>query len=234
MAIGDIIVGVDIGTTKVATVVGEVNNFEQIETICSTSYKCSGLKKGKIINEEEISLSLEKTIRDAEDETNLKINSAYVTIPGKYVTIVQNSITKEVKDKYHNKVKILAITGVPEITFLNTAKEYNLDGLIYKDTDSESLLFSISQVLKGYTLFPDNCMYSEESEKFKELSDKEIKIIRCICEAKDRDEIAEELNITLGTLKNYISKILTKLEFDNITKLTIFCLSNGYIVPNQK
>ena len=100
MAIGDIIVGVDIGTTKVATVVGEVNNFEQIETICSTSYKCSGLKKGKIINEEEISLSLAKTIKDAEDETNLKINSAYVTIPGKYITIVQNTITKEVKDKY--------------------------------------------------------------------------------------------------------------------------------------
>lgn len=100
MAIGDIIVGVDIGTTKVATVVGEVNNFEQIETICSTSYKCSGLKKGKIINEEEISESLAKNIQDAEDETNLKINSAYVTIPGKYVTIVQNSITKEAKDKY--------------------------------------------------------------------------------------------------------------------------------------
>ena len=100
MAIGDIIVGVDIGTTKIATVVGEVNNFEQIETICNTSYKCSGLKKGKIINEEEISLSLEKTIKDAEDETNLKINSAYVTIPGKYVTIVQNSITKDAKDKY--------------------------------------------------------------------------------------------------------------------------------------
>ena len=100
MAIGDIIVGVDIGTTKIATVVGEVNNFEQIETICNTSYKCNWLKKGKIINEEEISLSLSKTIKDAEDETNLKINSAYVTIPGKYVTIVQNSITKDAKDKY--------------------------------------------------------------------------------------------------------------------------------------
>ncbi len=100
MAIGDIIVGVDIGTSKVCTVVGEVNNFGQIEIICNTSYKCSGLKKGKIINEDEIILSLAKTIKDAEDETNLKINSAYVTIPGKYVTIVQNSITKEVKDKY--------------------------------------------------------------------------------------------------------------------------------------
>lgn len=100
MAIGDIIVGIDIGTSKVCTVVGEVNNFGQIEIICNTSYKCSGLKKGKIINEEEISLSIAKTIRDAEEETNLKINSAYVTIPGKYVTIVQNSITRDVKDKY--------------------------------------------------------------------------------------------------------------------------------------
>ena len=100
MAIGDIIVGIDIGTSKVCTVVGEVNNFGQIEIISNTSYKCSGLKKGKIIDEEEICLCVAKTIKDAEDETNLKINSAYVTIPGKHVTIVQNSITKEVKDKY--------------------------------------------------------------------------------------------------------------------------------------
>jgi len=100
LAIGDIIVGIDIGTSKVSTVVGEVNNFSQIETICSTSHKCSGLKKGKIINEEEISLSISKTIKDAEEEANIRINSAYVTIPGKYVTIVQNSITKEIKDKY--------------------------------------------------------------------------------------------------------------------------------------
>ena len=100
MAIGDIIVGIDIGTSKVCTVVGEVNNFGQIEIISNTSYKCSGLKKCKIINEDEISLSIAKTIKDAEEETNLKINSAYVTIPGKYVTIVQNSITKDVKDKY--------------------------------------------------------------------------------------------------------------------------------------
>lgn len=100
LAIGDIIVGIDIGTSKVCTVVGEVNNFGQIEIICNTSYKCSGLKKGKIINEDDITLSIAKTIKDAEDETNLKINSAYITIPGKYITIVQNSITKEIKDKY--------------------------------------------------------------------------------------------------------------------------------------
>ena len=100
MAIGDIIVGVDIGTSKVATIVGEVNNFNQIEIICMAKQKCSGIKKGKIIDEDEVASAIAKTIQDAEDEANLKINSAYVTIPGKYITIVQNSVVKEVKDKY--------------------------------------------------------------------------------------------------------------------------------------
>ena len=100
MAIVDIIVGIDIGTTKVCTILGEVNNFGQVEIICSTSYKCNGLKKGKIVSEDDISLSISKTIKEAEEETGLRIGSAYVTIPGKYVTIVENSITKDVKDKF--------------------------------------------------------------------------------------------------------------------------------------
>ena len=100
MAIGDIIVGIDIGTSKVSTVVGEVNNFNQIEIICMTKCKCNGIKKGKIINDDEVAMAIAKTINDAEEEANLRINSAYVTIPGKYVTIVQNSVMKEIKDKF--------------------------------------------------------------------------------------------------------------------------------------
>ena len=100
MAIGDIIVGIDIGTSRIAAVVGEVNNFNQIEIICSSSYKCTGVKKTKIINEEEVSNSLVKVLDKIEDESGLRVNSAYVTIPGKYTTIVQNSITKEARDKY--------------------------------------------------------------------------------------------------------------------------------------
>ena len=100
MAIGDIIVGIDIGTSKVATVVGEVNNFNQIEIICTSGAKCNGIKKGNIVNEEEISLAIKETIDEVENTCSLKINSSYITIPGKYVTIVQNSITKEAKDKY--------------------------------------------------------------------------------------------------------------------------------------
>ena len=98
MAVGDVIVGIDIGTSKVCTILGEVNNFGQIEILCTTTCKCNGLKKGKIVNEEAICTSISETIKEAEDEVGFKINSAYLTIPGKYVTIVQNSILKEVKD----------------------------------------------------------------------------------------------------------------------------------------
>lgn len=100
LAVGDVIVGMDIGTSKVSLVIGEVNNFGQIETICSVSNICNGIKKGKIINEEEVIKTVIKTLEDAESESNFKINSAYITIYGKDVTIVQNSITKEVKDRY--------------------------------------------------------------------------------------------------------------------------------------
>ena len=100
MAVGDIIVGMDIGTSKVSLVIGEVNSFNQVETLYTGTQKCSGIKKGKIISEEEIMLSISKLVKDAETELNFGINSAYVTIPGKYVTIVQNTITKDAKDKY--------------------------------------------------------------------------------------------------------------------------------------
>ena len=88
MAIGDIIIGVDIGTSKVSLVVGEVNNFNQIEVTCNTSHKCNGIRKTKIVDEDEVALAIHKVISEAEQETDLKIHSAYVTIPGKYVTIV--------------------------------------------------------------------------------------------------------------------------------------------------
>ena len=100
MAVGDVIVGMDIGTSKVSLVIGEVNNFNQIEVLSTTSCKCAGIKKGKIIDEEEIVAAISKLIKDAEAESELTINSAYLTRPGKYVTIVQNSIVKEAKDKY--------------------------------------------------------------------------------------------------------------------------------------
>ena len=76
LAIGDIIVGMDIGTSKTSLVIGEVNNFNQIEILCTNSCKCSGIKKGKIIDEEGIVGAMSKLIKEAESENALTINSA--------------------------------------------------------------------------------------------------------------------------------------------------------------
>ena len=100
MAVGDIIVGIDIGSSKVSLVVGEVNNFNQVEVVFTTQQKCRGIKKSKIIDEDEIANAISKAVEDAEKEAEIKINSAYMTIAGKYVTIVQNSVTKTIKDKF--------------------------------------------------------------------------------------------------------------------------------------
>ena len=48
-------------------------------------------------------------------ETDLKINSAYVTIPGKYVTIVQNSVIKEAKDKYAGISAKDVVSGIMQV-----------------------------------------------------------------------------------------------------------------------
>ena len=100
MAIGDVIVGIDIGTSKVSSVSAEINNFNQLEIIAIAECKCFGMKKTKITDEDEIASAIGKTISEVEAQGNIKINSAYVTIPGKYVQIVQNSIVKEARDKF--------------------------------------------------------------------------------------------------------------------------------------
>jgi cell division protein FtsA len=100
LAIGDIIVGIDIGTSKVSSVIAEINNFNQLEILATAECKCFGMKKSKITDEDEIASAIAKTISEVENQGNIKINSAYVTIPGKYVQIVQNSIVKEAKDRF--------------------------------------------------------------------------------------------------------------------------------------
>lgn len=99
LAIGDIIVGIDIGSSKVSGVVAEINSFNQVEVIATAEWRCFGIKKSKITDENEITSAISKTVSDLEQQANLTINSAYITITGKYVTIVQNSIVKEAKDK---------------------------------------------------------------------------------------------------------------------------------------
>lgn len=175
MAIGDIIVGIDIGTSKVNATVGEVNNFNQIEVIANSECKCFGVKKSKITDEEEVANSIAKTIEFAEQEANIKIHSAYVTIPGKYITIVQNSILKEARDKYagiSSKDVASAIMQVRDIDIPENkvlidivANEFSLDNGRIIDDPVGSL--SSTFTVKGQVVLADKAYVKQLTSIFK-------------------------------------------------------------------
>ena len=178
MAIGDIIVGIDIGTSKVNTVVGEVNNFNQVEVVATSECKCFGMKKAKIIDETEIISAVSKSIEEAEEIANIRIHSAYVTIPGKYVTIVQNSIVKEAKDKYAgitSKDVTSAIMQVKDIDIPDdkvlidiVANEFSLDnGRVIEDpVGSLSSTFTI----KGQVILAEKEYIRQLTNIFKKVN----------------------------------------------------------------
>ncbi len=87
MAIGDIIVGLDLGVSKVSCVVGQVNKFSEIEVIGYGLSKNYGIKKGQIVDPQNVALSIRKSIENAEEISGLSINSAYVNIKGMNVKI---------------------------------------------------------------------------------------------------------------------------------------------------
>ena len=175
MAIGDIIVGIDIGSSKVSTVVGEVNNFNQVEVIATAESKCFGMKKSQITNEEEIVVAIQNTIKEVQEVLNITINSAYSTIPGKYVTIVQNSVVKEAKDKFAgisskdvaSSIMQVKDIDIPEDKVLIdiVASEFSLDnGKVIEDpVGSLSSAFTV----KGQVILADKDYVKKMSSIFK-------------------------------------------------------------------
>ena len=67
MAIGDIIVGLDLGATKVSCVIGQVNKFSEIEVIGYGLANNSGIKKGRIIDPQNVANAIRHAVEAAEE-----------------------------------------------------------------------------------------------------------------------------------------------------------------------
>ena len=100
MAIGDIIVGIDIGTSKVCCCLGQINKFNQVEILNSSSVACEGLKKGKIVSQEAVARAIRFAISDIEATQDFIIKSAYVNIVGSYVSVFKTKYSVKLEDKY--------------------------------------------------------------------------------------------------------------------------------------
>lgn len=97
MAIGDIIVGLDIGVSKVSCVIGQVNKFNEIEVIGYGLSNNAGIKRGQIIDPNRVAKSIKEAISYAEQISELAVNSAYVNIKGMNVRIEKIIVESEVE-----------------------------------------------------------------------------------------------------------------------------------------
>lgn len=82
---GEIIVGLDIGTTKICAVVGELSGHE-LGIIGVGSHPSVGLRKGVVVNIESTVKSIKKAIEDAELMAGCEISSVYAGIAGGHIT----------------------------------------------------------------------------------------------------------------------------------------------------
>ena len=97
MAIGDIVVSLDLGASKVASLVGQVNKFNEIEVIGYGLSKNDNIIKGKIINPRETASSIREAIEAAEEISGLNINSVYVNAKGINTKILKKTIEIDVE-----------------------------------------------------------------------------------------------------------------------------------------
>ncbi len=134
--------------------------------------------------------------------------------------------TLKIKEKYP-EIKVIIMTAMLEVTFVERAKDALADSFIYKNIDLNSLIVTIKNTMEGYSVFPNKSIPKLPNDA--ELTKKELEILRLICEAKSRKEISQILYLSEGTIKAYISVILQKTGYDSISKLAIYALSNGYI-----
>jgi len=80
-----VIAGLDIGTTKVACVVGERNTFGGVDVIGIGSHPSRGLRKGVVINIEDTVKSIRAAVEEAEMMAGVEVNSVYTNIAGGHI-----------------------------------------------------------------------------------------------------------------------------------------------------
>lgn len=86
-----IVAAIDVGSTKIATLIGQINeSSEKINVVGASSVPSSGVKKGQIVNIEEASDAIVKSVEAAERMAGLSLSKALVLVGGAHVSS-QNS-----------------------------------------------------------------------------------------------------------------------------------------------
>ena len=93
------IVGLDIGTSKITAIVGEVNEDHQLEIIGIGSHPSRGLKKGVVVNIESTVQSIQRCVEEAELMAGCQIHSVYAGIAGSHIRSMNSHGIVAIKDR---------------------------------------------------------------------------------------------------------------------------------------
>ena len=95
----NLIVGLDIGTSKVVAIVGELNDDGDIEVVGIGSHPSRGLKKGVVVNIESTVHSIQRAVEEAELMAGCDIHSVYTGIAGSHVRSLNSHGIVAIRDK---------------------------------------------------------------------------------------------------------------------------------------
>jgi cell division protein FtsA len=93
------IVGLDIGTSKVVALVGEVNENGEVEIVGIGSHASRGLKKGVVVNIESTVQSIQRAVEEAELMAGCQIHSVYVGIAGSHIRSLNSHGIVAIRDR---------------------------------------------------------------------------------------------------------------------------------------
>lgn len=116
-----------------------------------------------------------------------------------------------------------------------------INGYLMKTTSSTELAHAIDTVMKGKSYFSEevtsiiidtirndsNKPMEQHTEQL--FSEKEMKIIKLICEEKSAKQISEQLNINIRTLESIKIRIMKKMDVKNIAGLVYYALKHHYV-----
>lgn len=115
-----------------------------------------------------------------------------------------------------SECKIIILTTFARPGYFERARKAGVRGYLLKDSPIEELVNSIRIIMDGRRIYaPELVDFVYENDSENPLTERESQVLGLVAEGKTTKEIASELFLSAGTVRNYISTILDKLGVGN-------------------
>ena len=136
--------------------------------------------------------------------------------------------------KNHPEIKIILTTSTSETSWEQKAKEAGIESFWYKEYDEHGLLEIMERTLNGESVYPADAPKVPFGKITRaDLTDREIEVLRELTASKTHEEIAEELQISVNTVKRHIQNIMEKTGFESRLDLAMSAKSIGLVVNDS-